>query len=93
MRYPLFVSLSRETGYTLSDQEAWLYTLYSVQSSDVWLYPNFPKARVSDTTTFVWLDGKDTRVYFGTSVGYVEKNSYRSITQLGEIEVDEGGVL
>ena len=32
---------------------------------------------------------------FGTSVLRLDmlKNSYRSITQLGEIEVDEGGVL
>ena len=30
-----------------------------MQSSDVWLYP---KPWVSDTTTCVWLDGKDTRV-------------------------------
>ena len=38
--------------------------LSSVQSSDVWLYP---KPQVSDTTTCVWLDGKDTRVwlYYG----------------------------
>ena len=34
-------------------QEAWLYTLYSVQPSNVWLYP---KPWVSDTTTCVWLD-------------------------------------
>ena len=31
-----------------------------MQSSDVWLYPT---PRVSDTTTFVWLDGKDKRVW------------------------------
>ena len=34
--------------------------LYSVQSSDVWLYP---KPRVSDTTTCVWLDGVDACGY------------------------------
>ena len=40
-----------------------LYITLSLQSSDVWLYP---KPRVSDTTTCVWLDGKDTRVWLYT---------------------------
>ena len=52
-----------------------------MQSSDVWLYP---KPWVSDTTTCVWMDGKDTRMWLYGSPGcnlytLPNTNTFRSL--------------